>query len=174
MTTTKTTTIITTPIIIIATTIIATGTAGKYQYLNEIRCICRCALARASGCVCSQASRLKPSQACSRSVAMPRTNGKRRSTDCPSGLRERTDLRSVGQLDRWAEDEGVKWEWREGKAYFFFCQQCHLERWPADKRCRNRHAGPGTVPTCSTCRDPYDSQWNLARRAHMFTNYNAF
>ncbi len=31
---------------------------------------------------------------------------------------------------KWASEEGVKWRWRDGLAYWKLCQPCHRELWP--------------------------------------------
>ncbi len=41
---------------------------------------------------------------------------------------------------------GIQWR-RLGsrRAYWHFCQRCHGERWPLDRRCRNRWSRPGSA-----------------------------
>ena len=53
-------------------------------------------------------------------------------------------LRTEGSLRVWAEDEGLKWQWRTPKqAYFRLCEACHTTVWPMDMRPGNRHNKPG-------------------------------
>ena len=64
--------------------------------------------------------------------------------DCPYG-RVRSSL-----LDRmvvaWASSENVKWaRQRDGRGWFFLCQQCHLCEWLGDRRSNNASSRPGAT-----------------------------
>jgi hypothetical protein len=43
---------------------------------------------------------------------------------------------------QWAGEEGVKWKWRGGLAYWRLCLDCHREVWPEDRRNRNGFSLP--------------------------------
>ena len=55
-----------------------------------------------------------------------------------------TELRTPSLRSRWADEEGIKWGWRtSGKAFWFLCDFCHKQAWPADSRSNNGASHPG-------------------------------
>jgi hypothetical protein len=62
---------------------------------------------------------------------------------CECGKTHLTDLRSDGELGRWAHRQGDCWDYNErGRPFWFFCVPCHGRRWPNDRRWGNRHDSP--------------------------------
>ncbi len=65
---------------------------------------------------------------------------------CPGCNTDLSELVSPFLRDRWSEEEGLKWYWRDGLAWWRLCQTCHLQTWPLDKRCSNRWSAPFSPP----------------------------
>jgi hypothetical protein len=62
---------------------------------------------------------------------------------CECGKTHLTDLRSDGELERWARRRGDCWDYNElGRPFWFLCLPCHGRRWPNDRRWGNRHDSP--------------------------------
>eukprot|EP00973_Karenia_brevis_P034912 4818168-Karenia_brevis.AAC.1 len=54
-----------------------------------------------------------------------------------------TDIRNPDVLAKWQDREGDAWLRREnGTPYWQFCVDCHMRRWPNDRRCRNSASKP--------------------------------
>ena len=52
-----------------------------------------------------------------------------------------TELDSVALRARWAGEEGRRWAWTSGLAYWRLCLRCHTDAWPGDPRAlRKRRA----------------------------------
>ena len=64
---------------------------------------------------------------------------------CAGCPRDTTELGHTLQL-RWAASDGHPMAPLGVKArHWHFCQRCHGERWPLDRRCRNRWSRPGSA-----------------------------
>ena len=49
-----------------------------------------------------------------------------------------TDLRNPALREIWASRQGECWDYRaNGAAYWYYCQRCHMQNWPNDRRCNN-------------------------------------
>ena len=75
---------------------------------------------------------------------------------CPAcNVLKLTELDSLDLRTRWAEEEGRKWTWTGGLAYWRLCLRCHTETWPGDPRSLRKRG--------SHC---VDEAWNYRGQKH--------
>ena len=75
-----------------------------------------------------------------------------------------TTLDSPGLLEKWSEDEGVKWSWTSDHlAYWHLCHECHHRQWPGDRRVKGRWCSPGLALWSRTSESIWDflATWSV-------------
>ena len=58
-------------------------------------------------------------------------------------IRDATELETAHLQKVWAWEQGLKWDFFQGLAYWFLCESCHRDTWVTDFRVKGIHSKPG-------------------------------